>query len=268
MKIVVITGSTRGIGLALARAFLARGCAVVVSGRGQEACDAVVEQLAAEHEAACVLGQACDVTEPRQLEALWEAAAARFGRVDIWINNAGIAHGQALLWEHDPALFGRIAATNLGGAMSGSAVAVRGMLAQGGGAVYNMEGLGSDGRMVEGMTPYGATKRGLRYLDDALAKELKGTPVIAGSILPGMVVTDLLLAGLEGPPERVAQAERIFTILADRPEDVCPWIVERVLANTRNSARISWLSTGKAAWRFLSAPFSKRDPLGRRSRDG
>ncbi len=262
MQIVVITGSTRGIGLALARAFLERGCAVVVSGRQQADCDAVVASLARDFDAGRVVGHACDVTVPDQLQALWDAAIASFQRVDIWINNAGIAHGQAMLWEHDLALFGRIAATNLAGAMVGSAVAIRGMLAQGGGAVYNMEGLGSDGRMVQGMTPYGATKRGLRYLDDALAAELKGTPVLAGSILPGMVVTDLLLAGFDGPPERVAQAKRIFTILADRAETVAPWIADRVLTNTRNGARISWLTTAKAGWRFMTAPLSKRDPLG------
>ena len=262
MKCVVVTGSTRGIGLALARSFLARGCAVVISGRQQVDVDTVVDALAADFDAERVAGAACDVTVPEQLQGLWDAAVARFGRADIWINNAGIAHGQAMLWEQDMALFGRIAATNLAGAMGGSAVAIRGMLSQGGGAVYNMEGLGSDGRMVEGMTPYGATKRGLRYLDDALAKELSGTPVIAGSILPGMVVTDLLLAGFEGPPERVAQAKKIFTILADRAETVAPWIVDKVLANTRNGARISWLTTAKASWRFMTAPFSKRDPLG------
>jgi NAD(P)-dependent dehydrogenase (short-subunit alcohol dehydrogenase family) len=262
MKIVVVTGSTRGIGLALAQAFLERGCAVVVSGRGQAACEAVVAALGVGFEPDRLLGHACDVTDPVALQGLWDAAVARFGRVDVWINNAGIAHGQARLWEHDPALFGSIAATNLAGAMSGSAVAIRGMLAQGGGALYNMEGLGSDGRRVDGMIPYGATKRALRYIDEALAKELAGTAVIAGSILPGMVVTDLLLAGLEGPPERVAQARKIFTILADRPETVAPWIADKVLANTRNGARISWLTNAKAGWRFMTAPFSKRDPLG------
>ena len=262
MKIVVITGSTRGIGLALAHAFLERGCAVVVSGRRQDDCDAVVAAFAAAFDAERVSGTACDVTKPEQLQGLWDAAVARFERVDIWINNAGIAHGQAMLWEHDMALFGRIAATNLAGAMAGSAVAVRGMLAQGGGAVYNMEGLGSDGRAVDGMIPYGATKRALRYIDDALAKELKGTPVIAGSILPGMVTTVLLLAGLEGPPEQVAKAEKIFTILADRAETVAPWIADKVLANTRIGARINWLTMPKAGWRFMTAPFSKRDPLG------
>jgi len=266
MKIVVITGSTRGIGLALAQAFLERGCSVVVSGRKQADVDAVVASLAESFEASRVAGKACDVTQPQQLQGLWDAAVERFERVDVWINNAGIAHGQAMLWEHDMDLFGRIAATNLAGAMSGCSVAIRGMLTQGGGAVYNMEGLGSDGRTVDGMIPYGATKRALRYIDDAIVKELAGTPVIAGSILPGMVVTDLLLAGLEGPPEKVAQAKKIFTILADRTETVTPWIADRVLANTRNGARISWLTNTKAAWRFMSAPFSKRDPLGLKDR--
>ncbi len=262
MKTVVITGSTRGIGLALARAFLQRGCAVVISGRQEPDVRAVVQELAQEFDAQRVHGQACDVTSPEQLQGLWDAAAARFPRVDLWINNAGIAHGQAPLWEQDPSLFGRIAATNLAGAMAGSAVALRGMLAQGGGALYNMEGLGSDGRMVQGMTPYGVTKRGLRYLDLALAKEVKGTPVIVGAILPGMVVTDLLLAGLKGPEEQVAKARRVFTILADRADAVAPWIADKVLANRRNGACINWLTNAKAGWRFMTSPFSKRDPLG------
>ncbi|MBT3218822.1 MAG: SDR family NAD(P)-dependent oxidoreductase [Proteobacteria bacterium] len=295
MKIVVITGSTRGIGDALARFFLERGCGVVVSGRGETDVDAAVARHGVGSDR--IFGQACDVTVPEQVQHLWDAAVDHFWRVDIWINNAGIANGQGLLWEQDLAFFGRIAATNLAGTMTGSAVAIRGMLAQGGGAIYNMEGLGSDGRKVRGMTPYGATKRGMRYLDEALAEEVKGTSVIVGGIMPGirgrrateadskhrfpvlksrptepggpganrgMVVTDMLLAGLEGPEAQVAQTRRIFTILADRLDDVAPWIVDRVLANKKNGVLIRWLTTPIVAWRFLSSPFSKRDPLGTR----
>ena len=89
MKTVVITGSTRGIGRGLAENFLARGCKVVVSGRQAEGVAAVVTELAGRHGEENVAGKACDISDGSQLQGLWDEAASRFGRVDIWINNAG-----------------------------------------------------------------------------------------------------------------------------------------------------------------------------------
>ncbi len=260
MKVIVLTGGTRGIGYGLADSFLALGCNVTISGRAQENVDKAVAALAEKHDTDRIFGQACDVTVFERVQALWDAAKARFGKVDIWINNAGIGLPQTDCCDLSPEQMKSVVDTNLLGAMYGARVALRGMLGQGFGAIYNMEGLGSDGRQVEGLAPYGATKRALAYLTDALAQEVKGTPVIVGALRPGMVVTDLITKQYEGrPPEEWAEGRRIFNILADRVETVTPWLAQRVLANTKNGARINWLTPAKVAGRFLTARFRKRE---------
>jgi NAD(P)-dependent dehydrogenase (short-subunit alcohol dehydrogenase family) len=133
------------------------------------------------------------------------------------------------------------------------------MLQQGSGAVYNMEGLGSNGRKIIGLTLYGTTKYGLAYLTDALAVETRGTPVIVGAIRPGMVVTDLLTKPFEGRPTEWEQAKRAFNLLAERVETVTPWIAVKVLANTRSGIRIQWLTPTRLGFCLLRALFSKRD---------
>jgi NAD(P)-dependent dehydrogenase (short-subunit alcohol dehydrogenase family) len=133
------------------------------------------------------------------------------------------------------------------------------MLDQGAGAVYNLEGLGSDGRRVEGLALYSTTKYALRHLNRALAEEVEGTGVIVGALAPGMVVTDLLTDQYKDRPEDWEEAKRIFNVIADRVETVVPWLAERVLANEENGARISWLSRSRIMGRFLMARFRQRD---------
>jgi NAD(P)-dependent dehydrogenase (short-subunit alcohol dehydrogenase family) len=259
MKVVVITGSTRGIGYGLADSFLALGCAVVVSGRTDETVEKAVGELSARYETERVFGQPCDVTDYRQMKALWDAARARFGKIDIWINNAGIGHPQVNFWELPAEQVEAVLGTNLLGAMYGSKVALQGMLDQGSGAIYNLEGLGSGGFRVPGTSVYATSKAGLRSFDDTLARETRGTPLIVGALRPGMVITDLVTKPYEGRPEEWERAKRIFNIIADRVETVTPWLARRILDNTKNGARISWSSTWKVMGRFLAAPFRKRD---------
>jgi NAD(P)-dependent dehydrogenase (short-subunit alcohol dehydrogenase family) len=259
MSSVVITGSTRGIGYGLADAFLTRGCSVTVSGRTQEKVEQTVTALSAQHGRERLLGVPCIVTQFEQVQALWDAALTHWGQIDIWINNAGIAHAQKNFWEHPPGEIAAVVETNVIGTMYGARIALEGMLEQGFGALYNLEGLGSDGRKVEGLTLYGTTKACLTYLTDSLIAETRGTPVLVGAIRPGMVVTDMLTKQYEDRPEDWEQAKRVFNILADRVETVTPWFAEQVLANTKTGARFKWLGRGKAMGRFLTAPFRKRD---------
>lgn len=259
MKIVVITGSTRGIGYGLADAFLDLGCAVTITGRTPASVEGAVSKLSAKHEADRILGQTCDVTQIEQVQALWDAAVAHFGRIDIWINNAGISHPRRDFWEHSPKRIQAVMDTNLVGVMYGSQVALRGMLDQGFGSVYNVEGMGSDGRQVEGMTLYGTTKYGLHYLTDALVEETKRTPVLVGALSPGMVITDMLTSEEVRSEEDWETTKRIFNILADRVEDVTPWLARQVLDNDKTGVRIKWLTRGKIMARFLTSPFRKRD---------
>jgi NAD(P)-dependent dehydrogenase (short-subunit alcohol dehydrogenase family) len=259
MKIVVITGSTKGIGQGMAASFLEKGCQVVVSGRKQDDVEHTLNQLAERCDRNKIFGQACDVTEFDQVQALWDNAVARFGRVDIWISNAG--QGQAIqdFWTLEPDLIRSVVNTNLLGQMHGAKVAITGMVRQGGGAFYIMEGKGARGDVQRGFTLYGTTKRAGNFLFHSLVEELKGTPVMVGSLSPGMVVTGLLTRQKEADPENWERTKKIFNILASSIEEVSPWLVEKVLANDRHGVQIKYLSGAKVLLRFLKAPFSKRD---------
>lgn len=259
MQRIVITGSTRGIGRALAEELLARGCAVVVCGRGENGVAETVAALASQHDRSRVSGRACDVTSLSQVEALWDGAVAQFGGVDIWINNAGLSHPMEMLWELDPARVERVWRANVLGTYHGVRVAMGGMLAQGYGWIYNMEGFGSDGRLRPGMSIYGASKAAVTYLTRALAAEAKDTPVRVAALSPGMVMTDLVVKELAKHPESLQQSRRILNIVADRLENVTPWLAEQVLSNERHGATLRRLTGLRLAWRFLTAPVSRRD---------
>ena len=259
MKVVVITGSSRGIGFGLASAFVERNCSVLVSGATMESTQNAVRTLASSAEKKRIVGLACDVRQPEQVQALWDQAVTLFGKVDIWINNAGLSGPSLKLWEQEPGDFNKVVATNLLGVLYGSRVAVRGMLVQGFGHIYSLEGLGSDGRWVPGLSLYGTTKYGLKYLNDALIKETKGTPIVIGALRPGMVVTDLIIEPYRHRPEDWKRVKRIFNIIADRVEVVAPWLADRILANQKTGVRFHYSTGWKLLVRFLSAAFKRRD---------
>lgn len=258
MKIIVITGSTRGIGYGMAAAFLEMGCGVMISGRQQPVVDQAVSDLAARFGAERVSGLSCDVRKPEQVQGLWDAAVAQFGRVDVWINNAGLAHPLTDFADFDPDTIRNVLDTNIAGMMYGAMTALRGFTEQGGGAIYNMFGLGSTGRQVKRMALYGASKSAVAYLNHALVEETRGQQVLVGALLPGMVVTDLLTQQRDSDPQEWKRASRIFNILADRVETVAPWLARRVLENTKHGAVFSWTNPWMIGWRFLSAPFTHR----------
>jgi NAD(P)-dependent dehydrogenase (short-subunit alcohol dehydrogenase family) len=257
IKKIVITGSTRGIGYGLAEEFLRRGCAVTVSGRSRESTERAVEQLSAEFDRNRVFGSACDVTVPAQVEALWQESAAHWGSVDIWVNNAGYAGEMGMVWERPIEEAQSVIAANLTGTILGSQVALRGMQAQGYGAIYNMEGMGSDGRKHAGLTFYGTTKYAVHYFTEALALEAKDTKVIVGGLRPGMVATDLLRDRYKDRPEDWERAKRIFNVLAEPVERVTPWLAGEMLANQKNGVILSYSSSAKLLWKFIRSPFVK-----------
>lgn len=254
-RTVVITGGTRGIGLGLAREFVARDVRVAICGRSRESVDKARAELGDG-----VVGVVCDTADRDQVQALWDAAADAFGRIDHWINNAGVSTARRPLTELPPAQLDAVVSANLLGVLHGSAVAVRGMSAQGGGTVWNMAGLGSDGRTVPGLIAYGATKRGADYLTTGLAKEVADGPVKVAHLSPGMVVTDLLTRDYS--PEELAKAKKVFNILADRVETVTPWLAAEILSGTENGGTVAWLTTPKIMGRFLLSRFRKRDLFG------
>jgi len=260
VKVIVITGSTRGIGYGLAEAFLERDCRVVVGGRTSGSTQRAANQLShAAHEKDQILGQPCDVSDPSQVQVLWDRAVESFGQVDIWINNAGLGNELSDFRELTPESMAKVVETNLLGTMYGSRVALNGMAQQGFGALYNMEGHGSNGRKQAGLTLYGTTKAGLRYLNDCLAEEVEGSPVIVCALSPGMIWTDLVSDQFAGHPEVLEKNKGVLNIIMDRVETVAPWLADQMLANQENGARIRWLNRRKMVSRFITAPFNKRE---------
>jgi NAD(P)-dependent dehydrogenase (short-subunit alcohol dehydrogenase family) len=256
---IVITGSTRGIGYSLATAFLERGCAVTISGRTQEAVDEAAAKLSEKFGRELIFGYPCDVTDYTQIQKLWENTKGHFGRIDIWINNAGIATPMMKFWELSPEQYHGVVQTNIIGTMYGTRVALCGMLAQGSGALYNMEGFGARGRSMRGLTLYGSTKACVHFINRSLAQETEGTPVITGAIAPGMMITDMITRQFEGRADELEKSKRILNIIAEKPETVAPILADKILANHKNGVTITYSSSTRMMLKFLSAPFKKRD---------
>jgi len=258
MKNIVITGSTRGIGFSMAMEFLRAGCNVTLSGRGEELTeDARTALLPFEGKTIYI---PCNVREKESLQNLWDASFSKWGSIDIWINNAGQNAPHIFSWETVEADTDNIIRTNIIGVIFGSQIAAAGMLGQGYGAIYSMEGLGSNDMIQSKTILYGTTKRALTYFMQGLAKELKGTGVIAGRLSPGMMLTDFITKAPDGEPSEVmsmVEFKKIFNILADKPETVAKYLVPRMLENKRNGAQITWLTNRKAAWRFMTGGLRK-----------
>ncbi len=259
MKSIVITGSTRGIGYGLANEFLKRGCQVTVNGRSHASVAKAVESLSQSHDVKRIAGQAGDVTNPDDHRTLWETAVSQFGKVDIWVNNAGISHPLLNVWELSTEQVNQVVDVDLKGLIFGSQVAIQGMLVQGFGHLYNMEGFGSNGRTMSGLSVYGTTKAGLRFLTESLVKETEDTPVKVSAISPGMVITDFITDQYKDDPQGLEDAKKIFNILGDKVETVTPWLVEKMMANDKSGERFVWLTPFKITKRFMIARFNKRD---------
>ncbi|MEI6125411.1 MAG: SDR family oxidoreductase [Pseudomonadota bacterium] len=260
MKTVVITGSTRGIGHGLAVEFLKRGSSVMLSGRSKTMVDREVQKLGETWGKNTVGGSPCDIIDYTNLQALWDAAVNRFGTVDIWINNAGITHETLPVLELEPKDIKAVLDTNITGLIYGTHVAMRGMVQQGHGFIYNMEGHGSHDEMHAGLTIYGTTKRAVRYFCESLALEMQDSPVKTGLLGPGIVVTDLIIDELRKmSPERLEMTKAIYNCLADTVETVTPWLVENILSNEENGREIMWLNEEKAQERFNSEEYCARD---------
>lgn len=258
MKNVVITGSTRGIGFSMATGFLRAGCNVTLSGRGEDLSEVnIASLLMFKGKYAYV---PCNVQKKESLQNLWDVSLKKWGGIDIWINNAGQNTPHMFSWETGETYTENIIKTNITGMIYGSQIAALGMLKQGHGAIYSMEGLGSNNMIQPKTILYGTTKHALTYFMKGLAKELEGTGVIAGRLSPGMVLTDFITKTPDGDPSEIisdVKFKKLFNILADKPETVANFFIPRILSNTKNDAQIAWLTNRKAAWRFMTAGFRK-----------
>lgn len=195
------------------------------------------------------------------LQKLWDASREHWGTVDIWISNAGRNTPHSPVWETRESYTRQVIGTNILGMVFGAQIAATEMIRQGHGAIWAMEGLGSNNMIQPKTILYGTTKHALTYFMKGLARELAGSGVTAGRLSPGMMLTDFITKTPDGEPSEVIHDNsfrKVFNILADRPETVAKYFIPKMLGNTKNNAHIVWLSGGKAAWRFMTAGMRKR----------
>lgn len=218
-KVAVITGGSRGLGYAIGQAFAAAGAAVVLAARSPAAVEQAAHEL--ELQGCQAKGLPVDVSNREQVEWLADQAVGAYGKVDIWVNNAGTAGPYGPTIEMAPAAFEQVVNTNILGTYYGSHAAVRRFLGQGSGKLINMLGHGWKGP-VPWQNAYSASKAWVRSFTMALAEETKASGASGVGIYafnPGMVLTDLLtdVEVIEGSEDRLKRFPRIVRMWAKPP---------------------------------------------------
>lgn len=191
-RVAVVTGAGRGIGAAIAGRLHGDGCAVVLADLDGGAAEAAARAL--DGEGATAFGLALDVADPAAVAAAFAAVAARWGRVDVLVNNAGIANLAPFL-EFPAEAFARVMAVNVTGALLCAQAAARLMRGAGGGAsqggrIINIASV-SGIRAGTGRTAYGTSKAALIGLTRQMAIELAACGITANAVAPGPVETEL-----------------------------------------------------------------------------
>jgi NAD(P)-dependent dehydrogenase (short-subunit alcohol dehydrogenase family) len=188
-KIAVVTGASRGMGLAIAQLYAREGARVVLSARSQGVLLEAVSSLRGEGlEAEAFV---CDVSDSKQVEALARFAIQKYGHFDIWVNNAGIGGPYGATLDLAPDDFLSVLYTNMFGTYFGSTVAMRHFLPREGGKLINILGAG-DRAPAPNQNAYGSSKSWIRVFTLALAKEYKDSGVGIFALQPGLMDTVLL----------------------------------------------------------------------------
>ncbi|MFN8410786.1 MAG: SDR family oxidoreductase [Anaerolineales bacterium] len=188
-KIVVITGSSRGFGYAIAESFLEAGATVAITGRSQKAVDAAWAGLQPKGR---VSGFVMDVREEEQVYNLVEDVIKEFGRIDIWINNAGYSNAAGMMLDMNPQDALDIFLSNDLGVLQCTQAIMKYFMPRKQGLLVNIYGQGSFLRPASPTGLYGASKAWITSFTRTLAVELKGSGVQLLGFSPGMMTTDML----------------------------------------------------------------------------
>jgi short-subunit dehydrogenase len=187
-KVVVITGSTRGIGKAIAEACGKAGAKLVICSRNNLKVKKVLKHF--KEKGYSVTGISTDVSKIEDLNQLFNHSLKTWGQIDVWINNAGISSGYRHLEQISSEEIKRIVDINLTATLQACRIIIPYFKDQGKGILINMSGRGGDGDHSPYMVPYTATKSAITTLTKSLSEENINFPISINSVVPGMVETD------------------------------------------------------------------------------
>jgi NAD(P)-dependent dehydrogenase (short-subunit alcohol dehydrogenase family) len=218
-RTAVVTGGGRGIGYAIALRLLASGASVALWDVDAKALDEAVASL---RHAGRILTAVVDVTHEAGIAKAVEELIGDWGRIDILINNAGIAGGNGLLWELEPAVWRRVVEVNLIGPYLICRTVVPHMVAAGYGRIVNIASIaGKEGN--PNASHYSASKAGLIALTKSLGKELATTGVLVNCVAPAAAKTGMFLQMSEAhidymrskiPMNRLLEVEELAAMIA------------------------------------------------------
>jgi len=258
-KTAVITGSSRGLGFAIARAFAEQGAKVMLAARTQSTLMEAVDTLKMQGYTA--VGQVCDASKLKDVQNLAQEAITAFGGFDIWVNNAGISAPYGPTLDFSPEYFEKVVGTNILGVYYGSYTAMKFFQSKGSGKLINLLGRGADGP-VPFQTAYASSKAWVKNFTAALAKESAGSGVEVMAFNPGLVITDMLtqvdtVAGFE---EKVLPLNTVIGLWGNPPEIPAKKVVWMASSATdgKNGLKVNFLNFGRMmaglvreAWRLL-----------------
>lgn len=206
-KTALVTGASSGLGEAAARALAAEGVAVMAVARRADRVREVAQEIVAAGGAAAAMG--CDVARYGDVEAVAQAMLARFGRIDLLINNAGVIEPIAPVVTSDPAAWAQSIQINLTGAYHALRAVAPHMLAAGQGCIVNVSS-GAAYRALEGWSAYCSGKAGLAMLTQSLHGETQGQGLRVYGFSPGTIDTDMqgvIRASGLNPISRIPRSE-------------------------------------------------------------
>lgn len=262
MKTVVITGSARGLGLEMAKCFRERNFNVVISDLYKKDLENAKKELLMVNGVGDIDYFVCDVAKSNDIINLINKTKMKYRRIDFWINNAGVNQPNKMIWEFSEEEIEKILEIDLKGTMVASKLIANVMIKQNSGSIYNVEGYGSNDKIMPGLSVYGTAKRGITYFTMALAKEVEKmeVDVMVGRLSPGIMITDFIVNSFRDKEIILSyRNKKIYNILGDYPSVVAKYLVNRMINNTNNNVRINWLTSRKVFLKFITYAFRRRD---------